>query len=168
MSRVRMKDSRFRPGWLGASLAALLLCCPPARADAIADWNAIAAGAVSASGRSDSYERSHAMAMVSVAMFEAVNFNEARHGSWLLVSSPAPLNASSEAAAAAAAHYVLSQLYPEQQVSFSVALVRTLAAIPDGVEKFVGQITGTETGKSVYAILTSGAASPVALFGGDR
>jgi hypothetical protein len=149
----------FRRGWAGASLAALLLAWSPARADVIADWNAIAAGAVTASGRSDSYERARVMTEVSVAMFEAVGFNEGKRGSWLLVGSTAPLGASSEAAAAAAAHYVLSQLYPEQQVRFSVALVRSLEGIPDGVEKFVGQITGTEVGKSVHAVLSSGAAT---------
>ncbi len=165
MSRVQMKGRCFKLGWLGASLTALLLSCSPACADAIADWNAIAAGAVTASGRTDSHARSQVMTMVHVAMFEAVNFNEAKQGSWLLVSSPSPLGASSEAAAAAAAHYVLSQLYPEQRVSFSMALVRSLAAIPDGEEKFVGQIMGTKIGRSVYAVLASGRS---VAFGGDR
>ena len=145
------------PGWLSSALAVLLLCCSAARADAIADWNAIAATAVTASGRSDSYERSQVMAMVSVAMFEAVNLNEGRNSSLLRVSSPAPQGASSEAAAAAAAHYVLSQIYPEQQASFSVALARSLEAVPDGPEKVLGQVMGTKVGKDVYAALRRGA-----------
>jgi len=163
MRSVQMKDGFAKLSCLGGAFAALLLWCSPARADAIADWNAIAAGAVSASGRADSYERSHVMAMVNVAMFEAVNFNEAKHASWLLARPSKPFGASNEAAAAAAAHYVLSQLYPEQRVNFSVALVRSLAAIPDGEEKFVGQVMGTRLGMSIYAILESGGGGSIQL-----
>jgi hypothetical protein len=162
MHGVQTKGGRFNPGWLGGAVAALLLCSSPARADAIPDWNSIAAGAVTASGPGDNYERSRVMALVTVAMFEAVKVNESTQTSLRRVNSPASLSASNEAAAAAAAHYVLSQLYPRQQVSFSMALVRSLAAIPDGEEKLVGQIAGTNAGKSVYAGLASGAATPAA------
>src|SRR5262245_38699630 len=144
------------------SLATVLMACSLARADAIADWNAVAADAVSASARSYSCERSLATAMVNVAMIEAVNANEGRHPAILPASLPGPVGASSEAAAAAAAHYVLSQLCPEQRVRFSVALVRSLEAIPDGEGKVVGQIMGTNVGKSVYSVFSSRAAAAFA------
>ena len=156
MYGVRTKDGRLN--WLGGTVAALLLWSSPVRADAFADWNAIAADAVTASGRSYSCEKSRATAMVNIAMIEAVNSNEGRESSLLPTSSAAPSGASNEAAAAAAAHYVLSQLCPEQKVRFSMALVRSLEGIPDGVEKFVGQVTGTNVGKSVYSVLSSGPA----------
>ena len=158
MSCIQTILRGLKRGWPGASLAALLLAWAPAWADATTDWNAIAADAVTASGRNSSQERAHVMAVVNAAMYEAVSSSEAKQGSQLLVSSPAPADASTEAAAAAAAHYVLSRLYPEQQVSFSLALVRSLEAIPDGEDKVVGQITGTRAGKRVYSILAPGQA----------
>lgn len=141
----------FRLGWLGGSLAALLLCCSPARADAIADWRAIAATAVSASGLDNEGERSRVLSIVNAAMRQAVR-----------TTAPASLGAAGEAAAAAAAHYVLCQLYPEQRVRFTLALVRSLEAIPDGAEKVVGQVTGTNVGKDVYAALGSDPATTLA------
>src|SRR5262249_10548684 len=136
--------------------AALLALCSPVRADAISDWIAIAVDSVTARGQGDSYERSRVMAAVSVAMFEAGRGQEAREGPRIEVSTHGPLGASSEAAAAAAAHYVLSQLFPEQRVSFSVDLMRSIEAIPDGQGKFVGQMVGASVGKSVYALVAAG------------
>jgi hypothetical protein len=140
---------------LGGCFAALLAYGSPVRADAISDWIAIAADATTVRGQGDSYRRSRVMAAVSIAMFEAVSINEAGKGSWIMVSAQRPLGASSEAAAAAAAHYVLSRVFPEQQVSFSVNLVRSLEAIPDGEGKFVGQMVGTSIGKNIYALLAT-------------
>ena len=148
MSRTR----GFRQMAFCGGFAALLALCSPVRADAISDWIAIAADAA-ARGRGDSYERSRVMTAVSVAMFEAVSVNEAGQGSRIEVSTHGPLGASSEAAAAAAAHYVLSHLFPEQRASFSVDLARSIEAIPDGQGKFVGRMVGTSVGKSVYALL---------------
>src|SRR5262249_30344542 len=151
MSRAR----GLRQLVLSGCFAALLAFASPVRADAISDWIAIAADAATARAQGDSYKRSRVMAAVSIAMFEAVSINEAGKGSWIMVSTHRPLGASSEAAAAAAAHYVLSRLFPEQQVSFSVSLVRSLEAIPDGEGKFVGQMVGTSIGKNIYALLAA-------------
>ena len=150
MSRAR----GFRQMALSGCFAALLAFCSPVRADAISDWIAIAADAA-ARGQGDSYERSRVMAAVSIAMFEAVSINEAGKGFRIEVSTHGPLGASSEAAAAAAAHYVLSQLFPAQRVSLSVDLVRSIEAIPDGEGKFVGEMVGTSVGKSVCALLAA-------------
>jgi hypothetical protein len=102
------------------------------------------------------------MAMVNTAMSETINFNEARGPSRFLVTPAKPLEASSEAAAAAAAHYVLVQLYPEQKASLDAALRRSLALVADEGKRESGRIMGIALGMNIYAILSSeaGAGEP--------
>jgi hypothetical protein len=135
-------------------LGAVLLTCSLARADVIADWNEIALETVTGSGRYRAYEESRVMAMVNTAMSETINFNEARGPSSLLVTPPAPIGTSSEAAAAAAAHYVLVQLHPERKASLDAALQRSLAQVADEVKREGGRIMGMNLGMNVYAILS--------------
>jgi hypothetical protein len=96
------------------------------------------------------------MAMVNTAMSEAINFNEARGPSQLLVTPPRPIGASSEAAAAAAAHYILVQLHPEQTAALDEALKRSLANVADDTSREAGRIMGMNLGMNVYALLRSG------------
>lgn len=130
-----------------------LLCCAPAHADVVADWNAIALNAVESSGAQPATAL-RALAGVHVAMFEAMNFIERRYVPRLVVRPVTPIAASSEAAAAAAAHLVLTRLYPGQSGALDAALERSLAAIPDGGEKATGTITGRAIGGNVYAVWT--------------
>jgi hypothetical protein len=85
-------------------------------------------------------------------MFEAVNFIERRYVPRLAVRPLTGLDASSEAAAAAAAHVVLARLYPAQAAAFDAALERSLAEIPDGQKKASGTTTGRAIGGNVYAV----------------
>jgi len=140
-------------------LAAVLLTGSLARADVIADWNTIALSTVTASGRYRAYEESRVMAMVNVAMSETINFNEAKGPSRLLVTSPKAIGTSNEAAAAAAAHYILVQFHPEQKASLDAALQRSLALVPDQVKREGGRIMGMNLGMNIYAILSSEARS---------
>jgi hypothetical protein len=141
-------------------LAAVLLTGSLARADVIADWNTIALSTVTASGRYRAYEESRVMAMVNIAMSETINFNEAKRPSRFLVTPPYPIGTSNEAAAAAAAHYILVRLHPEQKASLDAALQRSLALVPDGAKRESGRIMGMSLGMSIYAILSSAAARP--------
>src|SRR5499426_1833846 len=100
-----------------------LLCCTPGHADVVADWNAIAAHAVESSGAQPAAAQ-RALAGVHVAMFEAMNFIERRYVPQLVVRPASPIAASSEAAAAAAAHTVLTRLYPGSSAAFDAALAR--------------------------------------------
>lgn len=144
------------------ALAAVLLTCSLARADVVADWNAIALETVTGSGRYRAYEESRVMAMVNTAMSETINFNEGRGPSQLLVTPPRPIDASSEAAAAAAAHYILVQLHPERRASLDAALKRSLALEPNEVKREGGRIMGMSLGMNVYAILSSDFRSTIA------
>jgi hypothetical protein len=138
-----------------SSFAAVLLTASLARADVIADWNTIALNTVTGSGRYRAYEESRVMAMVNTAMSETINFNEGRGPSRLLVTPPGPIGTSNEAAAAAAAHYILVQLHPEQKASLDAALQRSLALEPDRMKRESGRIMGMNLGMNIYAILSS-------------
>jgi hypothetical protein len=134
-------------------LAAAAMAVSLARADVISDWNTIALETVTADGRYRAYEESRVMAMVHTAMSEAINFNEGRGPSSLLVTPPRPIGASSEAAAAAAAHYILVQLHPEQKERLDEALKRSLAMVDDATKRESGRIMGMNLGMNLYALL---------------
>ncbi len=136
------------------AFVALLLSSSSARADVIADWNATALSTVTSSEQRPAYA-SRAMALVHVAMFEAMNFIEGAYVPRLLVKPPMPIGVSSEAAAAAAAYYVLVQLYPAQGAALEALLRDSVATIPDGGEKSSGLIAGRHLGANVYAVLAS-------------
>jgi hypothetical protein len=138
----------------GLLAAASLLACEGARGDVIADWNATALTVVKAEERLPANALG-ALADVHIAMFEAMNFIEGRYVPRFAVKPPAPIAVSSEAAAAAAAHYVLVQLYPGQSAVLNAALERSLAQIPDGNKKAGGKTTGRAIGANVYAIRAS-------------
>jgi len=134
--------------------AASLLAWSSAHGDVIADWNATALRVV----KSEEVHPANALGVladVHIAMFEAMNFIEGRYASHLVAKPPAPIAVSSEAAAAAAAHYVLVQLYPGQSALLGAALERSLAQMPDGDRKAGGKMTGKAIGANVYALRAS-------------
>lgn len=101
-----------------------------AMADVVTDWNeqAVAAGYT---GRSGNSLHSRNMAIVNVAMFEAVNSIEPRYKPYR-ARLPAEPGWSKDAAAAAAAHHALVKLYPDQAKTFDQALQASLANVPEG------------------------------------
>jgi hypothetical protein len=134
-------------------LAAAAMAASLARADVISEWNTIALDTVTRSGRYRAYEESRVMAMVNTAMSEAIRFNEGRGPSRLLVTPPRPLGASSEAAAATTAHYILVQLHPEQKATLDAALERSLATVADTSKRESGRMMGISLGMNLYALL---------------
>jgi len=139
----------FRTLLTGSGLLAWTL----AHAEVVADWNAIALNAVESSAAHPAAAQ-RALAGIHVAMFEAMNFIERRYVPRLVVRPVSPIAASSEAAAAAAAHLVLSRLYPGRSGAFDAALERSLAEIPDDGRKTSGTVTGRAIGGNVYAVWT--------------
>jgi PAP2 superfamily len=120
-------------------LLALALGCPaaPAVANVITDWDAkaVAAAAPGAAGQRE-------LAMIHVAMFDAVNSIERRYRPYL-VQLTVPKTTSQEAAAASAAGAVLAGL-PARPATADIkaALARYLAAIPDSEAKTDGMRLG--------------------------
>ena len=73
---------------------------------------------------------SRVLAMVHAAMHDAVNGAEPRYETY--ASDLVDARAHPEAAAAGAAHRVLSGLFPALQASWDAALEASLSTIPDG------------------------------------
>src|SRR5437764_466566 len=126
--------------------------------DIVLQWNAIALDAMQ-----NDYTLSHtpdqggptrdsrALAIVHVALFDAVNSIDGQYTPYLTVA-PNAKGASIDAAAAQAAHDTLIQLYPSQKAMFDAALTDTLAHVPNGK----AEDGGIAVGKYVAAaILTA-------------
>ena len=130
-------------------IAAVALCgavlAPAARADAVLDWNDVGIAAVIAS-RSSPPEGARAMAMMHVAMFEAVNAVEGGHAPYTF-RTRAPASTSAEGAAAAAAYRVLSGLYPQQRET----LDKAWAASRQKLEGAPGFTAGASLGEQAAA-----------------
>lgn len=131
-------------GWLGLCVAGLAVtAAAPARADVVTDWNLQASNASGLTPRT--------LAMVHLAMFEAVNAMEPRYRPYLTLPAPPP-GASSEAAAASAAYGVMVRLYPGQAATLQTALTASLSAIPIGQSKTDGVVYGDLVAKAIYDI----------------
>ena len=112
----------------------------PARADAVTDWNNAALDAIRA-GNTAPPIASRSLAILHVAIYDAVNGIARTHERYL-VPSVAPANASRPAAASAAAHKALVHLFPANASSFDALNATILAGIPDGPRKRAGIVWG--------------------------
>jgi len=115
---------------------------PFARADAVLDWNEIALSSVVAS-KQPAPNTTRGMAMVQVAIFDAVNLTDPRFLPYAAKSRPVP-GASSEAAAAAASRAVLLKLFPEQRDTIDKAYAAAMASIAESAEKAAGMALGEQ------------------------
>lgn len=116
-----------RPGALITFV--LLATVEPAFCNVVIDWNDKAVALVQPLMPPPQGHR--AMAMVNLAMFDALNSVEQRYQPYLAQTSAEP-TISKDAAAAVAAATVLIGLIPKAQDEVKIALVDYLAAIPSG------------------------------------
>ena len=121
---------------------AAAMCLPKAvAADVITDWGARGV-AIGAEKQLANALWTRNLAVMHVAMFEAVNAIDGRYKPYKL-ALPAEKTASKDAAAAAAAHAVLISLYPDQKPKLDEALQASLATVAaDGA-----RTKGIELGK---------------------
>jgi hypothetical protein len=124
--------------------AAILLLPSVCRADVVLDWNEVALARVVAAKQSPP-DGARTMAMVHLAMFEAINTVEQRYAPYAF-KGRAPDGASAEAAAAAAASSVLVKLFPDQAQPVEAAYAASVANILDGPGKTSGIALGREVG----------------------
>jgi hypothetical protein len=155
-----LKEETMKP----ATRITVILCllvglAGPAPADVITDWNdtAVAAGYTA---RQLPPVQTRNVALVDVAMFDALNAIEPRYAPYRVQLSASP-ETSRDAAAAAAAHYLLVRLYPEQVQELDAAFHAALAAVPEGPPK----AQGIQLGEHVAAVIfeertTDGADAP--------
>ena len=90
------------------------------------------------------------MAMVHVAIADAVNTVQDRYTRYALTVPVAP-GASADAAVAAAARGILIQLYPAQKAKVDEAYAAALKPIPDGPAKTAGVAIGEQAAAAILA-----------------
>ncbi len=132
--------------WLAG--AAWVLLNTAAQADAVDEWNQIALEMAATSSASAGHAL-HTMATVHTAMFEALNFIEARYVQRYAVRPSGLQCASPDAAVATAAHDLLTRIFPGQEEALKDRLQLSLDAMRDDR----GSATGGIAGKSVAAIV---------------
>ena len=136
-----------------ALLASALAFCTlvvPASADAVSDW-AAKANAVATEQRESPRSRARTLAIVNVAMFEAINAVERGDTPHNLKIS-ADRNTSIEAAAASAAHDVLVALHPDRASDLCLALAASLAGIANDVPKARGYLLGKDAAAAILTL----------------
>jgi hypothetical protein len=127
----------------------LSLATSPANADVITDWNQNAIAVLkNANVGGNPWTRS--MAMVHVAMSDAVNSVQGRFARYVAKGELAR-DASAEAAAASAARQILIQLYPAQKAAIEEAFSSSTKSIPDGTAKTSGIALGEQVAGLVQA-----------------
>jgi hypothetical protein len=131
-------------------LAVGVLVASGARADAVLDWNEAALAEVVASGQLPP-DAARSMAMVHVAVFDAVNAIDPRYEPVALLER-APADASAEAAVASASYAVLVGLFPSHQARLAEAYAAALARIPDGHAKHAGVAIGQRAASACLAL----------------
>ena len=139
---------------LQTAIASLISICllSPAMADAVTDWNEKALSAGNAARQSPAgqtpAQQARNIAMVHLAMFDALNSIEPRYTPYR-VQLKVPNTTSREAAASAAAHYVIVRLYPAQSKDADATMQAALALVPDSPDK----TQGVQLGEKVAAAL---------------
>jgi hypothetical protein len=144
--------TRTRPALeLGGTAALFLLLVPgAARGDVLWDWTDAAMTAATGAKQLP-FEQTRTMAMLHVAMFDAVNAVERRYTPYRQPPAAAP-GASPEAAAAAAGYAVLAGLFPEQKATWDALLASLLSRLPAGTPRQNGLDVGAAVGATMVAL----------------
>jgi PAP2 superfamily len=148
---MKLRDSVVVCGQM-VCVIALMGLATTALANVITDWDAkgVAIAAPGAMGERE-------MAMVHVAMFDAVNSIQQRYRPYL-TRIPTPDATSQDAAASAAAAAVLTELHADKAADIRAALSEELAKIPDSGAKADGVRLGEQIAAKVLgARATDGA-----------
>ena len=143
---AKRKMAILLPGVL--TVATLLVI--PARGDVIMDWNA-KTDAIGVEKQILNAAHSRGLAMVHIAMFEAVNAIDRRYSPYKL-NLTADRATSKEAAAAAAAYEVLMTLYPDQKPALDTTLAASLSGIADTDAKAKGIDLGKRAAAGIIAL----------------
>ncbi|MEK6261882.1 MAG: phosphoesterase [Planctomycetota bacterium] len=125
---------------MACSCALLLGTARLSAADVVVDWNNVLLDTIRATG-GPPCPISRTQALVHAAIYDAVNSIDRRHEPYLDFVS-APVGASADAAAAAAAHRVLTTLFPARAAVYDATLTASLAAVPNGANETAGVTLG--------------------------
>jgi len=132
-----------------AVLCVALAYAPLSQADVVTDWNHTAMDVMKAAGvAGNPWTRS--MAMMNVAMSDAINTVQGRYTRFAY-NGPAASGASAEAAAASAARDMLTRLYPAQREKIDQAYEASLKPIPASGTRASGVAVGEQASAAVFA-----------------
>jgi membrane-associated phospholipid phosphatase len=120
-----------------------------ARGDVVTDWNNAALDAIRA-GNTAPPIASRSLAILHVSIYDAINGIARTHEPYLM-QSEGPASASREAAASAAAHGALVNLFPAAASSFDALHAAILAGIPNGPQKTAGIVWGEFVANQILA-----------------
>jgi hypothetical protein len=140
-----MKPFRF----LSWCASAALLIGATAHADVVTEWNNAALDTIRA-GHTVPPIASRSLAILHVSIYDAVNGIARTHDQYLIPSA-VPASASREAAASAAAHDVLVNLFPANTATFDALHAAILTAVPDGPRKTAGLVWGEFVASQILA-----------------
>src|SRR5436190_5941018 len=140
-----MKASKL----FSCSALTALLIGTVAHADVVTEWNNAALDAIRA-GHTPPPIASRSLAILHVSIYDAVN-GIVRTYEPYLVQSAVPAGASREAAASAAAHEALVNLFPAAASSFDALHAAILAGIPNGPQKVAGIVWGEFVANQILA-----------------
>jgi hypothetical protein len=119
-------------------------------ANVVTDWNSIASTTIVANAGKNPAASAVWFAYSSLAVYDAVNAIT-RHYQPFYYRFAAPENASTGAAAVAAAHRVLVNYFPSQQAALDSQYTASLAAVADGGDKTAGVAVGEAAAMAVIS-----------------
>ena len=130
-------------------LALVLVSSPRGAADAVTEWNEQALSCT-VTAKQLPFAATRTMAMVHVAMFDAVNSIQRVYTPYKF-NVAAGTDSSLEAAAIAAAHAVLIKLFPDQSAMLDAAYSASLVRIAHGTAKGAGVAVGEKVAADLLA-----------------
>jgi hypothetical protein len=135
---------------LGLSVVVLLALHASANAELVSDWGTQAIE-IGTDKQMPNAPLTRGLAMLHVAMFEAVNSVERRYAPYKL-DLAADKTASKEAAAATAAFEILTTLFADRKPALERALTASLASIPESDAKAKGVALGKKAAAGIIAL----------------
>ncbi len=119
----------------------------------VVQWNRILLVIVRTPGAQPvTVHSTRSFAILHAAIYDAVNAIDRRHKPYLVTVPQVSPSASQEAAAAAAAHEVLVELYPAFKTTLDGELQQSLAQIADGKDKTDGIAAGLAVADRILAL----------------
>src|SRR5579871_1240001 len=116
----------------------------------VTDWNTIASTTIVANAGKNPAASSVWFAYSSIAVYDAVNAITGEYQPFYYRFA-APANASTGAAAVAAAHRVLVNYFPSQQMALDSQFTMSLAGVADGGDKTAGVAVGEAAAMAVIS-----------------
>jgi hypothetical protein len=143
-----------------AALGLLLATAAHASNDPVLEWNSIMLSTTA--GQNPFFQARYAT-ITQLAVFEALNAIDGHYEPYL-GSVSAPPDASTDAAAVAAAHAVLVNYFPATAPSLDAAFAASLARIPEGIRKQEGIAVGVAAAAALIALRVGDGSTPAQFY----